>query len=113
MERLLNRHQLDLFRAVLVSSDFGKRKPAPEIFLAGCRALEVEPGEALFVGDREETDVLGARRAGLRVVHFAPHGRGSPKADRVIRHLAELPLVVAPLLAGVGGGVRETGGNTR
>ncbi len=53
---------------VLVWSDeVGVRKPAPEIFLAACERLGVEPESAMFVGDRLD-DVQGAADVGMTTV---------------------------------------------
>jgi putative hydrolase of the HAD superfamily len=50
------------------SSEVGKRKPHPEIFERALEALEVAPGEALFVGDRLYEDVRGAAQVGMTTV---------------------------------------------
>jgi putative hydrolase of the HAD superfamily len=50
------------------SSEVGKRKPHPEIFARALEALEVEPGDALFVGDRLYEDVRGAAEVGMATV---------------------------------------------
>ena len=47
------------------SSEIGKRKPHPDIFRRALEALEVEPEEALFVGDRLYEDVRGAAELGM------------------------------------------------
>ena len=50
------------------SSEVGRRKPDETIFRAALQALEVEPGEALFVGDRRYEDVRGAKELGMKTV---------------------------------------------
>jgi putative hydrolase of the HAD superfamily len=50
------------------SSEVGKRKPHPEIFERALEALEVAPGEALFVGDRLYEDIRGAAEVGMTTV---------------------------------------------
>jgi putative hydrolase of the HAD superfamily len=40
-----------LFDTVIESSLVGIRKPNPEIYLMACRALSIEPKEALFIDD--------------------------------------------------------------
>ncbi len=50
------------------SSELGRRKPDPEIFLRALGALEVEPSAALFVGDRLYEDVRGAAELGMTTV---------------------------------------------
>jgi putative hydrolase of the HAD superfamily len=50
------------------SSEVGKRKPHPAIFERALAELEVEPGAALFVGDRLYEDVRGAGELGMTTV---------------------------------------------
>jgi putative hydrolase of the HAD superfamily len=50
------------------SSEVGRRKPDPAIFLRALDALDVEPAAALFVGDRLYEDVRGASEVGMRTV---------------------------------------------
>jgi beta-phosphoglucomutase-like phosphatase (HAD superfamily) len=45
---------------------FGAQKPAVRPFLRIAEALGIAPEETLVVGDREETDGLGAFNAGMR-----------------------------------------------
>lgn len=56
------------FQATLAAPRFGRAKPDPAIFHAGCAALEVAPARAVYVGDDLLLDVRGAQRAGLRAV---------------------------------------------
>jgi putative hydrolase of the HAD superfamily len=58
----------DLFDAVVVSADLGRRKPAPEIYRAALDGLAVPPAEALFVGDQVPEDYDGPRLMGMRAV---------------------------------------------
>ena len=62
----LNRH-LDL---IIVSGDINLRKPHPQIFSMALQHLGVQPAKALFVGDTLETDIAGARNAGLTSVQI-------------------------------------------
>jgi putative hydrolase of the HAD superfamily len=50
------------------SSEVGVRKPHPAIFECALTALEVEPENALFVGDRLFEDVRGAAELGMTTV---------------------------------------------
>jgi putative hydrolase of the HAD superfamily len=44
------------------------QKPDPAIFQAACRALNVAPQEAVYIGDDPWLDVDGAQKAGLQAV---------------------------------------------
>lgn len=69
----------------LYSDEAGVRKPNPELILAACRSLGVPPGEAWYVGDTLDRDVVCGRRAkvGLTVLMDTPGaGRRPPYAVR-------------------------------
>ena len=55
---------------IVVSAEEGVEKPDPEIFVRTCTRLRVAPAHAIVVGDSYDDDVEGARRAGLRALHF-------------------------------------------
>ena len=54
--------------AVVFSSEVGRRKPAPELYLAALHRLDAAPTDALFVGDRVLEDYEGPRRLGMQAV---------------------------------------------
>jgi HAD superfamily hydrolase (TIGR01549 family) len=56
------------FSASVAAHQFGSAKPDPAIFRAACEALQVDPAEAVYVGDDPLLDVEGAQKAGLRGV---------------------------------------------
>jgi len=56
------------FKAVLLSSVFGRRKPDPAIYLEATRRAGVAPARSAYVGDNPSRDVLGTRRAGFGMV---------------------------------------------
>lgn len=56
------------FHITLSARQFGCAKPDAAIFHAACDALEVEPAEAVYVGDDPLLDVDGAQKAGLQAV---------------------------------------------
>ena len=94
-ERLLD--ALDLrrfFGPVVGRGSTRNHKPHPEPALAACRQLEVEPADALFVGD-SATDVACARAAGCDVVIYRygyNHGQDPETlgADGVVDSFAAL-----------------------
>ncbi len=94
----LDRH----LAATVVSGDVGFVKPHPSTFAAVLDELDVEPNEAIYVGDNWLADVQGAKRAGLDCVHmcrWVPPERfdqqpGDHLPDVAITHLDELPRVL-------------------
>lgn len=62
-----------VFDAVVTFDDTGERKPAPAPFREVLRRLDVDPHEALMIGDWAERDVVGARSLGMKTV-FARYG---------------------------------------
>jgi HAD superfamily hydrolase (TIGR01509 family) len=76
------------FRAVLVSSEMGARKPDLAPYREICRMLEVRPGAAVYVADEEE-DVVAAERVGMFPVFLPGEDKGSRVGMRIER-LADL-----------------------
>jgi putative hydrolase of the HAD superfamily len=67
----LNFHHI--FDRVITYDDTGKRKPHEAPFRKALELLDVEPAEALMVGDWPERDVAGAAKIGMKTV-FARYG---------------------------------------
>ncbi len=82
------------FATVLISDEFGRRKPHPAIFEAALRDLGVAAEAALFVGDSISDDVVGARNAGVPVVWLNEKNEAlppqAPAPDYIIARLADL-----------------------
>jgi putative hydrolase of the HAD superfamily len=57
-----------LLDVMVFSEEVCAAKPQPEIFLHALGQLAVEPANAMFVGDRLETDVQGAANLGMTTV---------------------------------------------
>ncbi|HEV7742471.1 MAG TPA: HAD family hydrolase [Pseudolysinimonas sp.] len=87
---------------VIASGEVGIAKPDPRIFHIACGVFEVEPAEAVYVGDRLHTDAIGAARAGLLGVWLDRPGvatraelaEAAAEGVPVIRSLAELPALL-------------------
>jgi putative hydrolase of the HAD superfamily len=56
------------FDVVLMSAEFGWRKPNPRIFHEAAHLMNVPPAACAYVGDTISRDVIGARRAGYAMV---------------------------------------------
>jgi len=77
--------------AVVLSAEVGRRKPAPELYQAGLRALDVAAADALYVGDRVVEDYEGPRRIGMQAVLVtALAAEPPPPSVATIATLAEL-----------------------
>ena len=87
-------HLTRYFDFVLSSAEAGWKKPSPKIFGIALQLAGVEPSRVVHVGDTYQTDVLGARRAGIRGVMLDRRG-GTHHDHEVIKDLFELyPLLV-------------------
>lgn len=62
------------FKAVVLSSVLGIRKPDPEIYWEGARRAGVEPARCAYVGDNLNRDVTGTRLAGfgMAIIMISP-----------------------------------------
>jgi FMN phosphatase YigB (HAD superfamily) len=84
-EKLRNLGLDDLPWAARLSADrCGALKPHARPFLSLAATLGVAPSEVLHVGDREDVDVAGALAAGMRAWRFAPKGKVTSAAERVL-----------------------------
>ncbi len=85
---------LDRFETVIVSDAVGWRKPRPAIFERALADLGVPAGECLFIGDRPEIDVAGAKGVGMAAawlnVDRTPLPPGLPAPDLDLAGLAGL-----------------------
>lgn len=53
------------FEHLIISAEFGLRKPHPDIFHEGLRLFNAQPENCFMVGDRLDMDILGANRVGI------------------------------------------------
>jgi putative hydrolase of the HAD superfamily len=93
---------LEFFPVRVYSSEVGYRKPDRRIFEAALGRLGVAARETLFVGDLIKTDIVGARRMGMRTALKQPFANLRPHriADHVIRRISDLAAVLP--IAGAG-----------
>lgn len=89
----------DRFEHVVASGELGVAKPDPAIFRAACERFGVASSDAWYVGDRLETDAVGAQAVGMRGVWIdrdsratsAELSRAAALGVPVIGTLADLP----------------------
>jgi len=86
------------FNAIVTSVDVGHDKPDERIFLTALRKVRVKPEEAVMVGNRVSTDIVGGNRTGMKTILFRwnkryPEKITSPEEQptRTIKSLVELP----------------------
>lgn len=72
------------FETFVTSADVGLGKPNPAPYAKALADLGLDPQEALFVGDTAETDVAGARAAGLRAVLLERTDRARDRAGFLV-----------------------------
>jgi len=90
IEQILPRAGLEEFFDICVGADTtGNRKPSPEAFKHALKRLEVEPEEAIFVGDSIEQDYFGAQKVGMKPVLIQREG-SPPSNVRCIKRLDEI-----------------------
>lgn len=93
----------DYFTPIIVSGDYGYRKPDSRLFQAALTELQVRPEEAIFVGNDRHRDVRGARQVGMKTILFCPNGNpgGSPETepDYLLYHYGDLPRAIEFLAA--------------
>jgi putative hydrolase of the HAD superfamily len=77
--------ELRPFRHLVISSEVGWRKPAPEFFAGLCRIAGLPTGQILYVGDDLANDYEGARAVGLRTILFDPERQAPPGVERITK----------------------------
>jgi len=89
-----------LFRAVVAAAEAGFAKPARPIFDQAVARTGCLPTEILHVGDHPETDVNGAREAGLRTAWINRNEQAwpdeLPRPDAIVTTIAELQQLLQP-----------------
>ncbi len=84
------------FDPIVLSSEYGRRKPDPAIFHHAARLANVPTSKCLYIGDRIVRDIEGAKRAGfgkaIQIKHDFEHGENDDGAipDAVIGDMTEL-----------------------
>ncbi len=82
------------FDPVIISGDYGYRKPDARLFQKALDGLQVSPGQAIFIGNDGYRDIFGARQLGIKTVLFR-HTQdmtrpNEAEPDYIIREFGEL-----------------------
>jgi FMN phosphatase YigB (HAD superfamily) len=84
---------------VVISEEVGIAKPDPRIFAPALRAVGVEAGDVLYVGDSVTSDMAAARNAGMDFCWLNPDGAPVPAGQAarfIIADIRELPGLLLP-----------------
>ncbi|MFF0145644.1 HAD family hydrolase [Amycolatopsis sulphurea] len=103
------------FDHVAIAGEIGVAKPDPVMFRSVCLALECAPEQTVHVGDKLDTDAIGARDAGLGAVWLDRDGTGlvgerAPDGVYTVFGLGELPELLVSEYATVGVPVQRAAG---
>ena len=83
----------DLFSCIVLSEEFGVRKPDARIFHHAVSLLKMQPSECLYIGDSYPIDIIGAKNAGLQACWLNREGLKpqdtSVQADFIISKLQD------------------------
>jgi putative hydrolase of the HAD superfamily len=88
----------EYFNPIVISGDFGYRKPDARLFQTALDRLGVHASEAVFIGNDRYRDVFGAQQVGMKTVLFAsgpcPERPQNAEPDYIIYQFAELPQAI-------------------
>jgi putative hydrolase of the HAD superfamily len=89
---------LNYFNPIIVSGDYGYRKPDSRLFQKALDVLQVRPEQALFLGNDLYHDIFGAQQVGMKAI-FISYNQSTPSyqtisPDYTIYGFAELPQAV-------------------
>jgi putative hydrolase of the HAD superfamily len=91
LEQMLPKAGLQKFFDVCVCADtIGKCKPNPHVFEYALSQLKIKPSEAVFVGDRLDTDYIGAQKAGITPILILRENKKGTKDINFITSLEEI-----------------------
>ena len=88
---------LDYFDTVVTSALLGIRKPDPGIFLYALMQFNLQPREAVIVGDSERNDVWGGTITGMKTVLVSRKPMTDSIADYRFQSLDEASATLASL----------------
>jgi putative hydrolase of the HAD superfamily len=87
-----------IFDPVVISGEVGWIKPSPVIFQVALSKLRLSADQVVFVGDDPESDIKGAKNAGMKTVFLAREPTPCD-ADITISHFSSLTTAIDGLEA--------------
>jgi len=97
LEDVLERNGIrDYFNFVIASSDYGFRKPHPQIFKTALARAGTTAEKTWFVGDSLEMDIAGAQGVGMTAIWYNARGEesGGIKPDIEVKNWLEFIKIV-------------------
>lgn len=70
------------FEHIVISAEYGWRKPHKNIFIHTMQLFNAEPSSCLMIGDRLDMDIHGAKMAGIRSVWITRRSIHKDKLDQ-------------------------------
>jgi phosphoglycolate phosphatase len=96
VQAFVKQHQLESYIQLMMGVEEGPSKPDPALFIQACKALGVEPGATLMVGD-SAGDIQMARQAGaagcIGICWGKPAAAHLQTADVAIAQLDEIQIL--------------------
>lgn len=90
-EFIKNNQMEDRFQMMVFSDEVGWAKPNVNIFRYTLEGIKVDSSRAAHIGDDAITDIIGARKAGMKAVWLAPRANWAvPECDYHVRSVKEL-----------------------
>jgi FMN phosphatase YigB (HAD superfamily) len=79
------------FEHIIISEEVGSQKPDRKIFEIAMQRADTQPQHCVMIGDNMNTDIAGARDAGMDQIFFNPNRKHTrEKATHQIFDLKEL-----------------------
>ena len=82
---------------MIISGDYGYCKPDVRLFQYALDALQVQPEQALFIGNDMYSDVFGPQQLGIKTIFFSPMPQNTYRElqpDYIIYNFAQLPTAI-------------------
>ena len=83
-------NMLQYFQSIILSEDAGVNKPAKEYFDYALEKTGAKRESTLMIGDNFQTDILGAKYAGLDVMWFNPSPESKHATEPITYEVAAL-----------------------
>ena len=102
-EVLKRKNIFQFFKVLTFSDELRIRKPNPKIFISTLESLNSFPNSSLHIGDLLESDILGAKRCGMKTGWLCPDRDRSQidflpeqKPDFILSSLVSLKRILSP-----------------